>query len=130
MTLVDTTFLIDLQKGDRNPFRQAAEHWLEEHIHEELRIPAIVFGEFAEGFEDPTHPLLARYRLGYQIVSADVAVAQTYGQLSRRLRLSGENIGSNDTWIAATAVSHGYALLTRNVNHFRRIAELTLSEYC
>ena len=129
MTLVDTTFLIDLQRGSNNAFRKAAEHWLEEHIHDGLAIPAIVFGEFAEGFDDPAHPLLARYRLGYQIIPVDVAVAHTYGQISSRLRLGGGSIGSNDTWIAATAVSNELPLLTRNVNHFKRIEELTLLNY-
>jgi len=129
MTLLDTTFLIDLQRNIRNPSRTGAESWLENHPNEELGIPVIVLGEFSEGFEDPDHPVLMRYRSGYSIIGIDAVVAKTYGRLSRSLRTSGIMIGSNDTWIAATALSRPCPLLTRNMDHFLRIPDLDVLTY-
>lgn len=129
MILIDTTLLIDLQRSRRNVRRQEAEAWLEANPDEELAIPAIVFGEFAEGFEREDDPLLLSYRSGYRIVPVDTQVASTYGVLSRRLRLAGEPIGANDTWIAATAVANGLRLLSRNAGHFDRVHELQVVPY-
>ncbi len=129
MILVDTTLLIDLQRGARNPRRREAEAWLTQNTNEELAIPTIVLGEFSEGFEDPDHPLLMTYRTGYKIVPVDTAVAARYGALSRRLREAGESIGANDTWIAATALAEECPLLTRNVGHFGRVEELEVIAY-
>jgi len=129
MTLVDTTLLIDLQREARNARRQEAEAWLEENPNEELGIPAIVLGEFGEGFDDPDHPLLMSYRSGYRIVTVDAVVASRYGELSRSLRAAGESIGANDTWIAATALAVECPLLTRNVRHFARVQGLRVMAY-
>ncbi len=129
MTLVDTTLLIDLQRGTRNPRRIDAEKWLKNHPDEELGIPAIVLGEFSEGFENPDHPLLASYRTGYRIIPADTVVATYYGRLARHLRAAGESIGANDTWIAATALSEDCPLLTRNAGHLSRVPHLTIITY-
>ena len=58
-----------------------------------------------------------------------MAVALTYAGLSRELRHQGRPIGSNDTWIAATALAHQVPLLTRNIGHFERVAGLEIREY-
>jgi tRNA(fMet)-specific endonuclease VapC len=54
-------------------------------------------------------------------VSADVA--RVYGRLFAELRRAGTPIGSNDIWIAATAVEAGAQLLTFD-RDFARIAGL------
>jgi len=129
MILIDTTLLIDLQRAPRNRSRQAAEAWLGKNAGEELGIPAIVLGEFTEGFEHPDHPVLVGYRTGFRIVEVDAAVASVYGGISRSLRARGESMGANDTWIAATAISQSLPLLTRNTRHFGRVPELRLATY-
>ena len=129
MILLDTTFLIDLQRGKRNPSRKGAESWLEEHPDEQLGIPAVVLGEYSEGFEDPDHPILTGYRSDFTIIPVDEIVASHYGMISRILRASGNLIGSNDIWIAATALSLSYPLLTRNADHFARVPALEVVTY-
>jgi tRNA(fMet)-specific endonuclease VapC len=129
MILIDTTLLIDLQRSSRNPRRQDAESWLGQNPNEVLTIPVTVLGEFAEGFAQRDDPSLLRFWVGYQIVPIDADIALRYGELSRRLRESGQNIGANDMWIAATAVELGLPLLTRNVGHFGRVPELEVLTY-
>lgn len=52
-----------------------------------------------------------------------------YGELYRYLRQRGSLIGTNDLWIAATALVYGMPLVTRNVEHFERVPGLELVEY-
>ena len=126
--LIDTTFLIDLSRNAANQGSSAI-NWLNNHSEEKLGIPAIVLGEFSEGFVNPSHPLLLQYRLNWDIVPVNWHVALCYGRISRLLRGEGKCIGANDTWIAATALHLGAPLLTRNVSHFGRIGGITLIHY-
>ncbi len=129
MILVDTTFLIDLQRSSRNERHVAAATWLQDNSDIELALPAIVLGEFAEGFESTTDPVIEHYRSAHRIIEVDESVAMTYARISRELRKKGKPIEGNDTWIAATALSRQVSLLTRNVNHFSRVHDLEVIGY-
>lgn len=129
MILVDTTFLIDLRRGRNKAFRRDAEEWLRRNAGASLGIPAVVFGEFAEGFDQGNHQILLDYVGGYRVFPVDSQVSLTYGAISRRLRLAGMSIGANDTWIAATALGSGLPLLTRNRSHFERVPGLVALDY-
>ena len=65
----------------------------------------------------------------HPIVEVDLGVALLYSRISRGLRVSGEAIGSNDTWIAATALAHEVPLLSRNAEHFERVPGLEVIAY-
>jgi tRNA(fMet)-specific endonuclease VapC len=54
----------------------------------------------------------------------DLAIAREHARLWSHLARQGQMIGPNDLLIAATAVYHGYAVLTDNVREFERIPEL------
>ncbi|MBL0942172.1 MAG: type II toxin-antitoxin system VapC family toxin [Alphaproteobacteria bacterium] len=51
--------------------------------------------------------------------------AEIYGFLAKK----GKLIGAHDLIIAATAITHGYALLTRNVKEFKRVLGLKVLSY-
>lgn len=129
MILVDTTFLIDLQRSTRNDRHKAAANWLMGHADVEIVLPAIVFGEFVEGFETVDHPVIEHYRSSHRIIEVDDRAAMTYARISRGLRKKGELIGANDIWIAATSLTCQAPLLTRNVNHFKRVPGLEVIGY-
>ncbi|MDB4474158.1 type II toxin-antitoxin system VapC family toxin [Opitutaceae bacterium] len=129
MTVADTTFLIDLQKSRRSERHQIAADWIRSNPQESISIPAIVLGEYAEGFADPDHPSLRRIRAIHSILPVDELVALQFGSVSRFLRSKGKLIGPNDIWIAATALAHEAPLLTRNVAHFTRVPGLRVINY-
>jgi tRNA(fMet)-specific endonuclease VapC len=49
-----------------------------------------------------------------------------HAELYVSLRKKGEMIGAHDLIIAATALQHGFAVLTGNIREFNRISGLTV----
>ena len=61
------------------------------------------------------------------VLPFDLRVARTYGRVWSELMGQGQMIGIHDAQIAATALAHGYAVLTDNVRDFERIPGLTVT---
>lgn len=57
------------------------------------------------------------------IVNWDIEVANHYGRIQALLRGKSKPIPQNDIWIAATAVRHGFALITLD-RHFTAVEGL------
>ena len=92
-----------------------------------LYLNSIVLGEllggFAAGTREPTNRAeLARFldspRVEVLPITADTA--DSYALIYDGLRRKGHPIPTNDLWIAASAMEHGAALLTRDA-HFLHI---------
>jgi tRNA(fMet)-specific endonuclease VapC len=64
---------------------------------------------------------------GYSPSTPDVC--WEYGKAHRYLSDNGRLIGTNDLWIAATALSSDMGVVTRNTEHYRRVPGLTVIEY-
>ena len=62
------------------------------------------------------------------IIPFDLPVARTHARLAAELAAAGQPIGANDLLIAATALTHGYALLTHNLRDFRRVPGLVVRQ--
>jgi tRNA(fMet)-specific endonuclease VapC len=60
------------------------------------------------------------------VISFDLAVARVHAQLDAALRASGNPVGANDLAIAATALTHGHAVLTRDARSFPRVPNLNV----
>lgn len=127
---LDTTFLIDLQRERRRGDGQGpAQRFLERDRELRLHLPAVALGEFAEGFEDPGHPVLQACRELHVLLEVDEETALHYGRITRSLRREGRLPGSNDLWIAATALRHELPLVTRDGEHFGRVEGLEILGY-
>ena len=103
--------------------------FLESHPDVPVRISIITYGEFAEGFSPEEKEYCAELLRPYRVLGLSEGIAWHYGQLSGALRQSGQPIGDNDLWIAATAIHHAIDLVTRNVSHFKRVRDLRIVEY-
>jgi predicted nucleic acid-binding protein len=62
------------------------------------------------------------------IVPIDLAVARVLAQIWAQLAAAGTPIGPYDLLVAATALSRGDAVLTENVQEFRRVSNLTVRQ--
>jgi tRNA(fMet)-specific endonuclease VapC len=58
----------------------------------------------------------------------DLRTARIHAQVWSRLAAAGKDIGAHDRLIAATALAHGWRLVTANVRHFRQVPGLDLVE--
>ena len=124
----DTTFLIDLQKERNRNGR--AHRFLAAHGDAFFHWSSVAVGEFAEGFVTKNDPLLQRYLRFGTVLPVDLNTALIYAQVARYLlRTSGKLIGTNDVWIASTAIRYGLPLVTRNQDHFDRIPNLIVMVY-
>ena len=88
-------------------------------------------GEIYEGtfgFDDP-HRLLTGFRAFLQhlpILDLNDPIMERFAQIRSDLRRRGQIIADFDILIAATALHHDLALLTRNTRHFTRIPEIKI----
>jgi predicted nucleic acid-binding protein len=114
--LLDTSVLIDF------PAARVAE------LTDEVAVSAVTIGELQYGVTAATDPVMQMRRRQrvqaildrFEVLPFDVTTAEYYGALAALVRLHGRNPRPRrmDLQIAATAVQHGLALLTRNGSDF------------
>lgn len=63
------------------------------------------------------------------ILPVDSRIADVHARMVATLSQSGTTIGPHDNWIAATAITYDYDLLTTNANEFRRVSDLRVIDY-
>lgn len=94
---------------------------------ERIYLNSIVLGELLGGFAAGTREAKNRAELArfldsprVEVVPVTAQTADSYALLYSGLRRKGQPIPTNDLWIAASALEHGAALLTRDA-HFAQI---------
>lgn len=127
--IFDTTFLIDFQRERNGASEGPAHDFLRENADAYALIPAIVYGEFAEGFENLDSAEFLSLVESFELLPVTREIAAIYAGITRNLRSSGRLIGANDLWIAATAVHENRPLVTRNLDHFARVPGIQLRSY-
>jgi len=127
--LLDTSFLIDLQRELAGGRKRGAARLLSDHPEATPSISLVTWMEFAAAYpserEDACRLFLSRFAL----VLPDPAVAWRASRICRTLRQAGSPIGDHDLWIAASALERGLPLVTRNPRRFRRIPHLQILIY-
>ncbi len=129
--ILDTTFAIDLLRGEKRAERKARE--LEDR-DEAVIIPTPVVLELLVGVVRSDAPVSERRRVEEFTTSygrADLGYneARIAGEILGNLLTRGERIGLIDAMIASIAVTHGETVLTRDPDHFNRIEGITVEGY-
>jgi predicted nucleic acid-binding protein len=133
MYLLDTVVISELRK--RQPAGSVTQ-WLSQRVESELFLSVITIGEIQRGItgkrqDDPVFAdslsvwldeLLRNYEARILPVSTDVA--RLWGDLSCRVKHDGA-----DVLIAATALSHGLVVVTRNVRHFEPLGVRVINPF-
>ena len=127
--LLDTTFLIDLQREAVRRGPGPAFRFLGSRPESPVRISVVTYAEFAEGFAPEQKNLCSQLLQPYEVLDISPDIAWQYARVSRRLRKLGRRIGDNDLWIACTALHGDLELVTRDAEHFRRVPNLNVVEY-
>jgi len=129
VTCLDETFLIDLH-WELEPGRPGpAARWIRDNGDEEAGISSVAWGEFLEGMRDRSHPVLQEIGGRFLVWPVQEEEAEVYGRVVRVLREQGRLVGSNDLWIACTALTKSAPLLTRNVEEMARVPGLRVMGY-
>jgi predicted nucleic acid-binding protein len=64
----------------------------------------------------------------FEPVPVTEPVARVHAEVWAELAGRGEALGAHDLWIAATALTHGFGVVTGNVADFRRVPGLRVVE--
>jgi predicted nucleic acid-binding protein len=90
----------------------------------EWGVSAITLGELRLGVLQARNPEAASRRLStYQLaqrfepLAVDEAVSEAWALLISRLRAAGHRAPINDSWIAATAITHGVPIVTQDSDY-------------
>lgn len=122
MYLLDTNVVSELRKPRPNP---AVVQWLAQVPNAQLFISAVTIGEIQSGIEitraqdaekaAAIERWLDQVMRTAQIVSLDAEIFRLWGRLMHQK----SNTLIEDAMIAASALSHQFTVVTRNVNDFR-----------
>jgi tRNA(fMet)-specific endonuclease VapC len=124
--LIDTSVLVDAERGVRALERVPAE--------DEHSISVITASEMLHGVHraDDGPRRMQRQAFVENILAELEAlpitneVARAHAQVWAELEAAGEMIGAHDLWIAATALTHGLQLATKNAREFECVPGLSV----
>jgi tRNA(fMet)-specific endonuclease VapC len=119
--VLDTNAVIALQKKEETILKLF-------DSDQETLIPVIVMGELYYGAHNSGRvkenlEFLAEFVTANTILACDAETARWYGRIRHELKTKGRPIPENDVWIAALAMQHDLALITRDT-HFGYVTGL------
>jgi tRNA(fMet)-specific endonuclease VapC len=127
--ILESTFLIDLERAHHRGVPGPAVAFLEANHDARLYLPFVVAGEIASGISMRDRARWESFLAPFYVLPPTPEVSWRYGRAFRHLRDNGNLIGSNDLWIAATGLAYEMPVVTRNVEHFRRVPGLEVESY-
>lgn len=127
--ILETTFLVDLEREVARGTDGPACQFLDGIPEARLCITLTTAGELACGPRASRRSAWDRLFQRFEVLVPDQEVAWAYGRTFRYLRDQGLLIGTNDLWIAATALVHEMPLVTRNETEFGRVPGLEVVGY-
>ena len=120
--LIDTSLLVAFERND------AA---IESLGDEERAISVVSVSELLHGVHRARRAQQTRRRAVVEAILAvfdaipiTEPVARIHAEIWARLAARGSVIGNHDLWIAATALSHGFGVATRDARDFERVPGL------
>lgn len=131
MTVADTSYVIDLMRGDPGAIAALGvaeqEGWL-------IEVPSPVVHELFRGLVRSRRPVPEHQRISAALARlrmrpGDIATARLAGDIEGALWNAGTPIGPLDCMIAAAALQMGQPVITRDVDHFSRIDDLVVQTY-
>ncbi len=127
--IVETSFLIDLEREHNRGTPGRAVSFLEGNGDARLYLSFIVAGELAAGTSLADRSRWQAFLAPFYVLASNADVSWEYGRAYRYLQENGRLIGGNDLWIAATGLAYKMPVLTRDVEHYRRVPGLEVESY-
>ena len=127
--ILETSFLVDFERENNRGTPGPALAFLEAHEQARLYVTFTVAGELAAGMTLAERARWEEFLAPFYILAFNADVSWEYGRAYRYLQENGLLIGSNDLWIAATGLAYHMPVVTRNVDHYRRVPGLQIASY-
>ena len=122
--ILDTNFIVALEREARRGAAGPAMSFLAAHPDRHFHITFTISGELACGQSASALQDWQRLCQPFQILPWSLDISWRYGEIFRHLQSTGRLIGTNDMWVAATALAHQVGIVTNNLDEFRRIPGL------
>jgi predicted nucleic acid-binding protein len=124
--LVDTDCIIDYLNGDRRTIEL-----FDSLAGSPIGMSLVTYGEVYDGVyhgrnPDESEEGFLRLLQVIDIIDLNEAIMRRFARIRGALRKTGQSIGDPDIMIAATALHHDLTLVTRNLDHFRRVPGLKI----
>ena len=127
--ILDTSFVVTAEREARRGVRGRADTFLTRRLGEAFFITFTVAGELACGESASARRDWERLCQSYPVLPWTMEISWHYGELYRTLSAGGHLIGTNDLWIAATALACGHGIVTGNLDEFRRVPGLVVETF-
>jgi predicted nucleic acid-binding protein len=127
--ILDTNFIIVAEREAKRGITTTIDRFFASRTRETFYITFTVAGELACGQSASPKRDWERLCRPYPILPWSGDVSWQYGEIYRTLAAKGHLIGTNDMWIAATALVHDMGVVTNNVDEFSRVPGLAVVSY-
>ncbi len=129
--IADTTFLIDVMRGDRSAIGKGEEL---EREGVQVNITTVSVFELYVGLNLSIRPIEEKTKIdkvlrNIVVHHLDFESAREAGEIFADKKSRGLTIDPEDAMIAGICISNEEPILTRNVNHFSNIDRLTVESY-
>ena len=129
--LIDTSVIVEIERRE-----DSLNEFLERLQGEDTAISSITASELLVGVSRgapeerrASREAFVEYVLErVAVLPVDLSVARTHARLWVQLSASGMLIGPHDVLIAATALTHDFAIMTNNIRHFTRVPGLEVRQ--
>ncbi len=131
MPCSDTDLLVSLIRGDRDAVDKIRSF---EDKGITLSTTAITACELFKGVFRSSHPqenlaLVEDMIENLRVLDFNLRSSRIAGEFIEKLRKTGDQVGEMDVLIASIAIANDETLITRNLDHFRRIKNLRLETF-
>ncbi|MBE2180667.1 MAG: type II toxin-antitoxin system VapC family toxin [Chthoniobacterales bacterium] len=127
--ILDTNFIVAAEREARRGLTAMIDRFFADRASETFFITFTIAGELACGRSASPRKDWEQLCQPYPVLAWNSDVSWKYGELYRTLASRGQLIGTNDLWIAATALVHGMGIVTSNVEEFSRVPGLGVVLY-
>jgi predicted nucleic acid-binding protein len=127
--ILETTFLVDLEREASRGANGAAHAVLSRHESQRLYITPTIAGELAAGASLAERARWEGFVAPFHVLALNRDVCWEYGNAFRYLQANGVLIGANDLWIAAAGIAYGMPVVSRNSRHLSRVPKLEVVGY-
>jgi tRNA(fMet)-specific endonuclease VapC len=127
--ILDTNFVIAAEREAVRGAAGRADAFLAQRPGELFYITFTVAGELACGQSASVRRDWENLCRPYPVLPWSLEVSWHYGEVYRELARHGRLIGTNDLWIASTALAHGFGVVTNNDAEFRRVPGLVVETF-